>query len=74
MRHRDLMWEEMNYNFKWTKQLKLGRRGNACHEVLTKQRTMVATENGDPEPGTGSSYLNEGLMRLRAGPYFIYSR
>lgn len=35
------MWEEMNYNFKWTKQLKLGRRGNAGHEVLTKQGTWL---------------------------------
>lgn len=41
MRHRDLMWEEMNYNFKWTKQLKLGTRGSACHNVLTKQGTWL---------------------------------
>lgn len=40
-----------------------------------KARNVVASENDDPDPGTGSSYVHKVLGDSGgAGPDFIYSR
>jgi len=38
---RNHVWEEMYYNMKWIRNLKLGKRENACHKILTDQGTLL---------------------------------
>ena len=38
---RNHVWEEMYSNMKWTRNLKLGKRENAGHKILTDQGTLL---------------------------------